>query len=316
MQPTCSRLSRPLTGKILTRSKTGFALLSALALVLVSACASGGNPNAGAPSGGGPSEVLGAAPASQTSATPPDVPSGNPSCSGSTPDPVTVPSDLQGLIGLCSSQDETQLEVINVSEDVLDIYPATGDTLMTPVTYDVTPGGLPTLADELEVEAQNAVVAGSAAPSGADLLAIGATITAVSDNSPAMVYVSVDRVATAETLAAATWTNYVMGIDSDANPNDYYNAIADCVNSTYTWWQGLQDQPPESVGQMLYNSLEASIACKELQDKVKEYLESQHEQENLSQETQLADKDTDEFDWEQQYSQEEEIQHVIATDDR
>jgi hypothetical protein len=302
--------------KSLTRSKTGIALLSVLTLALVSACGSGGSPNGGLPSGGASSGPLSAPPPAQISATPPDVPSGSPQCAGGTPDSVNVPSDLQGLIGLCDSRDGTELEIINVSEDVLDVYPAAGNTLLAPVTYDVASSPLPTLADELEVESQNAVVAGLTPPSGAVLLAVGATIMAVTKNAPALVYVGVDRVATAETLAAATWTNYVMGIDSAANPDNYYQPIADCVNSTYTWWKGLQEQPPESVSQMLLDSLQASVACKELQNKVKEYLESQGEQENVSQETQLAGDHTDESDWEQQYSEEEEIQHVIATDTR
>jgi hypothetical protein len=80
--------------------------------------------------------------------------------------------------------------------------------------------------------------------------------------------------------------------------------------------QGLQAQPPQNAGQLLYELLDATTACLKLQDKVKEYLESRNEQEDVRYETQLAGDRSDESDWAQNYEQEEEIQHVIATDDR
>ena len=224
-----------------------------------------------------------------------------------------MPSDLQDLIGLCDNQDGSQLEVINISEDVLDIYPAAGDTLQSPITYDVPSDPLPTLAGELEVEAQNAVVADSSAPAGADLLAIGGTITAA-NNPPATaeVYVGVDHAATKKTFFAASWTSYVMGIDSHANPHDYYRSVADCVNNAVNYWQALQAQPPQPVGRLLYGALEVIVACKDVQDKVKQYLESRNEHEDVHQETLLAGDHSDESDWSSQYEQYEDIQHDLT----
>jgi hypothetical protein len=316
MQPHRSEISRPLTGKTPKRRIAGVALLPALVLALVTACGSGGNSNAGAPGGAASPASLSATPAAQIPATPPDVPSGTVTCPSSLPNPVSTPSDLQGLIGLCANQDGSQLEVINVSEDVLDIYPATSNTLLPPVSYDVSSDPLPTRAGELEVEAQNAAVAGSSAPAGADLLAIGGTITAVAANPPAKVYVGVDRAATEQTFLAAAWTSYVMGIDSGANPDDYYQSIADCVNSAASAWQALQAQPPPGVGQLLFKSLVAVVACKDLQDKVNEYLKSRNEHEDVPQETLLAGKYSNESDWALQFQKEEDIQHDFATDIR
>jgi hypothetical protein len=315
MQPSHSHVSRPLPRKTVKRGTTGIALLSALVLA-ISACGSGGNPAAGARAGAVLSAALGPAPSSRIPATPADVPSGRVPCPGGQPFPVSVPSDLQGLIGLCQNRDGTELEIINFSEWVLDIYPASGNWLLTPVTYDVSSSPLPTLADELEVKAQNAVVAGLTPPSGAVLLAVGARITAETFNAPARVYVGVDRVATAETFAAAAWTSYVVGIDSDASPGDYYQAIADCVNSTYAFWRGLQARPPQSAGQLLLESLDATIACKELQGKVKEFFESRGEEENVRHETQLAGENSDEAEWAQKYELAEEIEHDFVDDIR
>jgi hypothetical protein len=316
MQPNHSHVSRPLPRKTLKRQITGVALLTAVVLALVTACGSSGNSTAGASSGEALSNALNPAPSSHIPATPPDVPSGNVSCPDALPNPVSVPSDLQSLIGLCDNQDGSQLEIINFSQYVLNIYPAPGSTLLGPVTYDVSSSPLPTLADELEVESQNAVVAGLTPPSGAVLLAVGATITAVAGNPPARVYVGVDRVATAEAFAAATWTSYVMGSDSDANPDDFYQDIADCVNSTYAFWKGLQDQPPQSDGQLLLESLDATIYCKVLQDKVKELFESRGEQEDIPHETQLAGENSDEADWAQKYEEDEGIEHELIDDIR
>jgi hypothetical protein len=225
-----------------------------------------------------------------------------------------VPSDQQGLIGLCANQDESQLEVINFSEDVLDITPVPGTTLLSYTTYDVSSNPLPTLADDLEVEAQNSVVALSSPSAGAALLAVGGTIMAVSGNSPAQVYVGVDQAVSAKSFMAGAWTNYVMGIDPLAQPDDYYQAIADCVNSAYNTEQALQDPSPPPAWQLLYESLQTAEACAALQKKVNEYLQGQNEQENLVQELQSAGNNSDESDWVLQFEQEEPIQHEIVID--
>jgi hypothetical protein len=45
-------------------------------------------------------------------------------------------------------------------------------------------------------------------------------------------------------------------------------------------------------------------------------LQNQKEQENISQETQLAGDNSDKSEWVTQYEQDEAIQHEIATDER
>jgi hypothetical protein len=214
-----THVSRPLTGKAPGPSITGIALLSALSLALVAACGSGGNSNAGASSGQASSTALRAAPSSQIPATPPDVPSRSP-CSRSLPYAADIGSAAQGLISGCNNQSGGILKITNISENVLDVTPAPGTTILSQTTYDVPSDPLPTLAGELEVEAQNALVAESTPPAGAVLLAIGGTLTATAFTTPAAVYVGVDHTVSAESFLAAVWASYVMGINSDANPGD------------------------------------------------------------------------------------------------
>jgi hypothetical protein len=311
---------RPLTRKGPRRSITGTALLSGLILALVSACGSGGGQagggEAGGGSGGAPSSAPSVAPSSQVSATPPDVPTGNLSCPSQFPSAVTVTQAVQGLISLCATQDGTQWNITNISENVLDIYPASGTTLSAPLTYDVSSDPFPTLADNIEVQVQNAVVADSTAPDGATLLAIGAVIAAYgSGNAAPQVYVSVDREATLESIAAGVLTNYVVGNDPDADPSSFVKSMADCINSTYNLWQDLKD-PSANAGHLLLDALGEVTSCSDVHEKVKEYLQSQNEQENLSQETQLAGDNSDEAERITQYEQDEPIQHEIATGER
>ena len=54
----------------------------------------------------------------------------------------------------------------------------------------------------------------------------------------------------------------------------------------------------------------------EVHDKVKEYLQSQNEQENVSQETRLAGDNSNEAEWVTQYERDEGIQHEIASFER
>lgn len=233
-------------------------------------------------------------------------------CLSDTPHPVNTPSDLQGLIGLCVNQSGDELEVLNFSEDVLDIYPAVaGESLSLP-TYGAPSETLPTLAGDLEVDSQNAVVQDSTAPSGASLLPIGGTITASTSGPQARVYVGVDRSVTQKAFFDAAYTSYVMGIDSSANPNDWYQSVANCVNGSANYWQQLHAQPPPNVGQLLYDSIQEIAACKDLQDKVKEYLDSRNEHEDVLHETTLAGDNSDESDWATQYQHEEAIQHEIV----
>jgi hypothetical protein len=298
------------------RRVSGVAFMSALILAAVTACGSGGNSNGGG-AGGTSSAVPSVAPAARIPATPADVPTGNVTCNTATPDPVNTPSDLNGLIGLCANQAGTELEVINFSEEVLDIYPAAGDSMSLP-TYGVVPSDpLPTLAGFLEVDSQNAVVQDSTGSAGASLLPIGGTITALTATPPATVYVSVDRTVTRKTFFDAAYTSYVMGIIQNAKPEDWYQSIAECVNSSVNFSQELQSKPPPDVGQLLYDGIQAITACKKLQDKINEYLESENKpKDDVFQETLDAGDHSDESDWATHYEQDEVIQHESVDDIR
>lgn len=223
---------------------------------------------------------------------------------------------VQNLIGLCATQDGTQWDIINISEHVLDIYPASGTTLSAPLTYDVSANPFPTLADNIEVQVQNGVVAGSTASGGATLLAVGAVIAAAgSGNAAPQVYVSVDQEASLESFAAGVLTNYVVGNDPDADPGSFVQSMADCINNTYNLWQEVKD-PSANAGHLLLDALDAATSCAEVHDKIKEYLQSQNEQENVAQETRLAGDNSNEAEWVTQYERDEGIQHEIATVER
>jgi len=311
---------RPLTRKTPRRSIIGTAFLSAILLALVTACGSGGGQagggGAGGVLGGAPSSAPSVAPSSQVPAIPPDVPTGNLSCPSQFPSGVTVNQAVQDLISLCATQDGTQWDIINISEHVLDIYPASGTTLSAPLTYDVSSNPFPTLADNIEVQVQNGVVAGSTAPGGATLLAVGAVIAAAgSGNAAPQVYVSVDQEASQESFAAGVLTNYVVGNDPDADPGSFVKSMADCINSTYNLWQELKD-PSADAGHLLLDALDEATSCAEVRNKVKEYLQSQSEQENVAQETRLAGDNSNEAEWVTQYERDEGIQHEIASFER
>ncbi len=223
---------------------------------------------------------------------------------------------VQDLIGLCATQDGTQWDIINISEYVLDIYPASGTTLSASLPYDVSSDPFPTLADNIEVQVQNGVVAGLTAPDGATLLGVGAVIGAAgSGNAAPQVYVGVDHEATQESFAAGVWTNYVVGNDPDADPSSFVKSMTDCINSTYNIWQELKD-PSANAGHLLLDALDAATSCSEVHDKVKEYLQSQDELEDISRETQLAGDNSDEYEWVEKYDRDEVIQHDIAAGER
>jgi hypothetical protein len=106
-----------------------------------------------------------------------------------------------------------------------------------------------------------------------------------------------------------------VGNDPDADPGSFVKSVADCINSTYDIWQDLKD-PSANAGHLLFDALDAATSCSDVHDKVKEYLQSQNEQENVSQETQLAGDNSDKSEWITQYERDEAIQHEIATDER
>lgn len=323
MQPNRSHLYRRVTRQAPLRSNTSPAVLSALIVVaLVTACSSSSSSSGAAPSGAAPSGAgttcggsgLGFESPCQVPATPPDVPSGAPSCTGSFSQQVNVPQDLQSVVSACYSSQQDELQVTNLTQLVLDITPtASYSSALQVSTYD--PSSLPNTAGELEVEAQNAVVDNQSpdnAASGEVLLPVGGTVIAAADDLPLTVTVDTDF--SDRSFEATSWTSYVVSNIPDENPDSYSQAIANCVNDTYQLWQALHQQPPSSVATLLYDSLEEASSCNELREKVKEYLESKGQPDNLAAEDQRAEEHADEAEWEREYMHEEQAHDEIMTD--
>jgi hypothetical protein len=225
-----------------------------------------------------------------------------------------VPQDLQSLVSACYSSQQDEWQVTNLTQLVLDITPtADYSSALQVSTYD--PSSLPNTAGELEVQAQNAVMDNQSpdnAAAGEALLPVGGTVIAAEDDLPLTVAVDTDF--SNRSFEATSWTSYVVSNVPDENPESYSQAIANCVNDTSQLWQTLQQQPPPSVADLLYNSLEAANSCNELREKVKEYLESNGQQENLAAEDQRAEEHADEADWESEYMQEEQAHDEIRPD--
>jgi len=250
----------------------------------------------------------------QVPATPPDVPTGAPSCTGSFSQQVNVPGDLQTLINVCYSQQDKEWQVTNLSQSVLDVTPtADYSSTLQVITYDSS--SLQNVAGELEVEAQNAVMNNQSPDNsslGEVLLPVGGMVIAAADDLP--LTVGVDKDFSRRSYGATALTSYVVSNVLDVNPDTWSQAIANCVNDTYELWQQLQQQPPPSVSTLLSDSFQAASSCNELRDKVKEYLESKGQQENLAAEDQRAEEHADEADWESEYMRVEQAHDEIRAD--
>jgi hypothetical protein len=61
---------------------------------------------------------------------------------------------------------------------------------------------------------------------------------------------------------------------------------------------------------LLLKSINAYASCNELREKVKDYLESQGQQENLTAEAQLGGENASESNWESDFAQEQEVHEV------
>jgi hypothetical protein len=223
-----------------------------------------------------------------------------------------VPSSLQSLVSACSDAQGDQVQVTNLSQLVLDIAPATGasDDLV-PASYDTSSDPLPTLADTLEVDAENAVVAGQLPTiQHAVLLPVGGTVMATTNNPPVQLTVGVDLEFSARAFDAVAWASYVASNIPDESPAANFQAIADCVNDSYSLWQALKQQPPPDLTDLLLKSINAYASCDELRKKVKEYLENHGEQENLTAEARAGGENSSESDWESDFSQEQAVHEV------
>ena len=291
-------------------------------ITLATACGSGGGSSGGlgygapgAPAAGS-SGALGSGPPAQLPATPPDVPSQAPTCTGSLYQQVKVEADLQSLVSACATPQGDQMELTNLSQYVLDVAAVPPYSSQLDVSQDDTSSNsLPTLAGQLEVEAQNAVVAEH--PDGdpsADLLPVGGTVTATSNDPQTSVHLSVtkDPGASWKSFEAAAMTSYVVSNVLDQNPDDYYQAIADCVNNSYQLWQ--DQQTPTPVAQKIYDTLQAGVSCADLKKKVNDYLSQRGQQQDLAAQAQRAGENvTGEEDWASKLREEQTVKAVDAT---
>lgn len=259
------------------QATVSLAVLSALLLVtLVAACGSGGGS-----AGGGSSDSLGfgsptAQQQAQLPATPADIPSGPPQCTGSADTFTPVPASLSPLVSACASQSGDEMVVTNLSQFVLDISPANGTSVqLQPGQYDTSAGLLPA-GDELEVTEQNAAVA-ELAPSDPStvLLPVGGQVIATSDQ-PVQLTVQVDSSASAASYGAELMTSYVVDNLTENGIGSYYDSIANCVNDAYSLWQKLYQQPPPSADDLIQQALQTYGSCLELNRKLTEDLAAEH----------------------------------------
>ena len=151
-------------------------------------------------------------------AGPPDVPAHAPACSGALSQRAYVRADLVPVISACTNAQEDELQITNLSELVLDVAPYAN----TSPHLQVTPpsdGPLPTLAAELEVSAQNAVLNGwSPGNSAAVFLPVGGTVTAYSSTRPTELAITLDPDATAWSFGAWALSIVVAANVPDESP--------------------------------------------------------------------------------------------------
>ena len=306
---------RPVTG--LT------AVFAAFLVIAVTACGSSGNSYGGSSSSGGSgratSNSLGfGSPAAQLPATPPDVPANAPACTGSLNQRAYVRPNLVHLISGCSNQQETELQITNLSGLVLDVAPAANTSAQLQVTsYDTSSGLLPTPADKLEVEAQNTVL-GPWSPdnSAAVFLPVGGTLTATANEPPVELSVDVDPGASWFTLGATTLTGYVVGNVTDATPAEFYQSIADCVNATYKFWLDLEQAQPTPSPADLIKQVLGLGKCAALVSKVNTYLDRQNHPADPLTEADRGGLHVEDGEFVSQYEQEEQVQDEIRSDIR
>ncbi len=305
------------------RLVTGLAAVSAAFLVtVVTACGPSGNSYGGSSSGGSggaTSTSLGfGSPSAQLPATPPDVPANAPACTGNLNQRAYVRPNLVRLISGCSNQQETELQITNLSGLVLDVAPAANTSAQLQVTsYDTSSGLLPTPADKLEVEAQNTVL-GPWSPnnSAAVFLPVGGTLTATANDPPVELSVNVDAGASWFTFGATIMTGYVVGNVTDATPAEFYQSIADCVNATYQFWLDLDPTQHTPSPADLINQVLGLGKCAALVSRVKTYLDHQNQPADPLAEAERGGLHVKDGEFVSEYEQEEQVQDEIRSDIR
>jgi hypothetical protein len=216
-------------------------------------------------------------------AVPSDVPLSPPLCSSSenlelannNPTIVTpVPSALQSVESTCANYagDDPEVMVIyNLTDDVLAISAANGTSPQI-VPHFPAPDGLLPSWDDLEIDAQNQVVARQqerAAP-GTYLIPVGGeAVVYINGTYPSLdVGVSVDQESSALSYGAQLLTGYVTdNLLDKVSALSYASSIADCANAAYSLWQNLNQQADAAA--TVVTALQTINACKSLADKVR-----------------------------------------------
>jgi len=275
-------------------------VFAVIQLVLLAACSSGSGQSA----------------QSAIPAGPPDVPAQAPACSGTLDQQAYVRADLASVISACTDAQENELQITNLSELVLDVAPYAN----TSAQLEVTPpsdGSLPTLAAELEVSAQNAVLEPwKPGNSAAVFLPVGGTLTAYASTKPVELSITLDPDATDWSFGAWALAVTVASNVPDENPAGYYGLVADCVNATQAIWEEITQpqQPPPSLRDLIDQALGVH-GCVELTNKINEYLENQAEQRDRAAQAELAAEHIDDSQVQSENAAEEMVNDAeIASD--
>ncbi len=264
------------------------ALILAAALVAVGCGSSGAGSSAGSggsgESGGSASQIVLPPLLERITAIPPDVPVAAPACNSSENLSLTnnnptvlapVPPTLQSLESTCSNYagDNPEVMVIyNLTDDVLDVSPASGSAPVIEPKYPAPSGILPSW-DDLEIDEQNSIIEHqqSQAQQGTYLVPVGgeALIYLNAAAPPLDVSVSVDTATSAVSYGAQLITGYVTdNLLDKISALSYAASIASCVNAAYSLWQDLSQRAPAAT--TMLTALQTIPACQDLAKKVRE----------------------------------------------
>ena len=229
--------ARWLTWWALPRASGTLAVLAAL--ILLSACGSGGQ----AGSGGALGKLLNQP--TVLPATPVDIPSAAPRCADPTSVVVPVPSNLDGLVSACRSKSRDKVVVTNLSVLVFDVSSANSTRPQLTVRQYDPSSELLLAENKLETEELNAVVADWRPSTGTVFLPVGAQVVATSDQ-PIVLAVQKDPEVSATSLFAELLTAHI----ADSLPEDsvlsYYDSLAACINDAYKLWTSSLSQIPRA----------------------------------------------------------------------
>ena len=241
-------------------------------LIFLSGCNSGGE--------GGSGGVAPPVPATnqpvRLPATPADIPSAAPRCTGSTSEVVFVPASLRGLVSACASQSGDTMLVTNLSDLVLDVTPGNNSSpQLTVKTYNTLYEFLLPDEEQLEIKEQNAAVAAWRPASRTVFLPVGGHVVATS-SQPVHLAVQEDQGVSATSLGAELLTAYVVNRLPEDSVLSYYPSIASCVSAAYKLWGEFTQPSHPSAAALIQQAIETLSACEELEHKLATELSAEH----------------------------------------